>query len=166
MSYPQYRFHLWFLIEFGCLLVIYLHLGDCNRWMLAILGVFVAIFGVMEFTIAGPCDPPKVMHNLDCAFIAGLSLRWFVLRLLREPVPDLAKTVAFWFASAQLNFFAGSFSFCLVLGYRIAHGREDMDRTWIFHSILTLLLYLGYTIVILCKEKPPRGSSHSSGSAA
>lgn len=157
--------HTWVFIEFTIVLMIYSHLFGWKKWTPWILAVFIATGILLEFTVAGPLEFPRIFRSLENILIILLSVSWFIHALTRKSVPAQGSLTGFWIAASHLVYFAGSFTLFTMVSFVLKNEREAFQQVWIFHAFLLILLYLGYTIAILCKENPTPASYRSFGSA-
>lgn len=124
----------------------------------AVSFVGVGLWGAIE----NPFSVPDRLLSLESVILVGCALLFFYRALRSLEVQRIEQTFMFWISVAVLLCFAGN-----LLLYIFSNSvAEASDRVyfsvWTIHTLFTILLYLLYTVALLCKDPTPQSLPFSS----
>ena len=153
-------------LEFGFLIFIFRELLKHKRLskLLPLLwGLFTCFSIVALLFIQGLDELPSVVRTTESFLVTFLALIFFVVLLRDMHIERLQHSSAFWFATGVLTYFSGSI-FMFLFANQIQIGLSAfalIDLIWSIHGTLLILLYITYTIALLCKETTSTSSRAS-----
>lgn len=106
-------------------------------------------------------QPNSLTRSLESILLIGLALWYYHLTLQRLDTPSLGQSFAFWYASTILLYFVANLLLFIYLSPIIGINWEDeVDVSifrviWSMFTFMNLIMYLLFTIALLCKEPKP-----------
>lgn len=145
-------FHIYILIEFLFLWRIFFKILEWNiRSPLSIVisGSFVSFWVINVIWIDGLTTYPTIIHGVEAILLLILAISFFMKLLREKKVARPARTFSFWLSTGVIMFFSSNFLLFVFSGLIANIQREAFMAIWNVHAILTILLYLLYTLAFL-----------------
>lgn len=154
-------FHVYILMECLFLLVLF-HLMQSRKesrtsWILLGAG-FTLIWLYNIFWGDGIWGYPSYIHALEALLLIGCSLHWFAQLLREKKVKNPIRTFGFWTSTGVLIYFSGNLVLFFFSTFVAQQSGPVFDAIWGVHAILSILLYLIYTVAVLWGSKKVESS--------
>lgn len=126
-----------------------------------LMGGFLLFAGLSAIFFQGIWEVNSLVRSLESILLIFLALWYFHQTLQRLDTPNLAGSFSFWFATAVLLYFVANL-LLFIYSSSIIEERWESETdpsifqvVWSMFNFMNLLLYLLYTIALLCKEPLP-----------
>ena len=106
----------------------------------------------------GPMGFPSYIRGVEGLLLIVLSLAYFGKLLREKNVSDPTRDFGFWLSTALLIFFSGNLLRYFFSDVLMTHSERAWQVLLALHSVLTILLYLLYTLAIIWAVKTPKSS--------
>lgn len=154
-------YHLYTFIEFFFLSYLFRRLLKrlpLPAWLIpTLLFVGVGLWGVFEELFAFP----DRLRSVESVILIGYALLFFNRALRSLDVARIERTFMFWVSVAVLLCFTGTLLLYIFSNYIAAASNRVYFTVWTIHTLFNILLYLLYSIALLCKDPIPQSSQSS-----
>lgn len=83
--------------------------------------------------------------------MACLALLFFRRALKLQQALHIERTPMFWFNAGHLIYFAGNLSVFAFSNFILEISNQLHEAVWGIHSVLLILLYISYSIALMCR---------------
>jgi hypothetical protein len=93
------------------------------------------------------------MRTAEGVIILIFAGSYFVHEYKKQEIMFLQKTAGFWISGGLILYFSCNL---LLFGFSelvFAQEKSIFQSIWTIHAVLTILLYISFTIAFLCKKK-------------
>lgn len=149
-------FHLYCLIEFG--LFFYLFLPVLRYWLPPLMVRLVPLpwiaTAILQATFGdGLYAYPTATRTFTAVACMLFALAYFIMSLNELNETHLLRSFLFWISSAALLYFGTTLTLIL-FSERVVMGSDRLFAlAWSMHSILNILLYLIFSISLICPDQ-------------
>ena len=157
--------HLYIFLEIALFTWMYTRLLEEQYWVWAGGGLFGLGGIALEYWGTGPSEYPAQLRNLESVFVVAVALVWFFKRLIQTPVSGVFKHNGFWTAASHLIYFTTTFIIFHMVPVITNESPAMRIKAWVFHSMMLIFLYFGYSMALLNPQSTWNNSSLSSGPA-
>lgn len=150
-------FHVYILIEGTFLYLIFAREIVDNRFKLigSVLSIgLLVVWGYFFFRKDGMQQYPDVTRFMECLIVLFYSFYYFTSTFRRSKIVVLQNQLGFWLAAGCSLYFAGNSLLFLFSKFVNSLSPNTFLLIWTIHAVLTILLYIVYTIAIRCKTNP------------
>ncbi|MEM7372759.1 MAG: hypothetical protein AAF587_29330 [Bacteroidota bacterium] len=161
-------FHLYTVGEF-CLIVSIFYVGRKDFLPKTIFRILIASFLLVAFgnvlLYQSIWEMNSLSSSIEGIVLVGLALWYFYDLLERLDMPNLGKSFMFWFATGVLLFFVSNLLFFVFSSSIVAsqwqteNGQEIVLVIWPMFTFMNILLYLIFSIALICKDSIPSPKS-------
>lgn len=151
-------YHIYTFIEFFFLY--YLFRREWKRFARPFRPAPVLLFigvGIWGF-LADPYSFPDRIRSVESIILIGCSLLFFSRSLRSLDVERIERTFMFWISVAVLVYFTGNLLLYIFSNVIAAASDAVYFTVWTIHTLFNILLYLLYTIALLCRDPTPPSS--------
>ena len=155
-------FHLALPIEFPLIVAIYRPGFKKEAWsplLLPITLVFICFCILSAIFWQGLDQLPTTTRTVESFLLSLLALAYFFTLLRDLRITHLLRSPMFWLSTGTLIYYAGNVLIFFFANF-ILQGAVRI-QTWAIHSTLLVLLYITYSISLLCKGNPSISSKAS-----
>lgn len=97
---------------------------------------------------------PDYLHFAESVLILVFAGSYFYKVFVESKILQLEKEFSFWLSAGLIVYFSSNTLLFLFSDLVARHGGEVFNQIWTVHALITILLYLSYTIALTCKTKP------------
>ncbi|GAB5557609.1 MAG: hypothetical protein SchgKO_18220 [Schleiferiaceae bacterium] len=96
---------------------------------------------------------PSFTRTTESILIIAVSIYYFYSTLIQKMEKNLLRSPFFWLASGLLIYFSCNL-LLFIFGNYISDRSSPLFRSlWSVHAVLNILLYLSYSVAVLCNPK-------------
>lgn len=153
-NYPLYHFYI--VLEVVCLTKIFsIYLketkGITKIWIVPVIFI-LAFLGNLIYDSNQLYNSPDDIRALESLIILSLSSVYFVNVFKRQEILFLHKSSGFWFGAGLIVYFASNLMLFTFNKLVLLQGKEIALYIWSIHAVLNILLYISYSIALLCRK--------------
>jgi hypothetical protein len=149
--------YVYVLIEFVFLALIYerlLHPFIASKIIRLGLGLFIIYWLITFFWPGKMWTYPDYIRPTESILIFILAGAYFYKVFVESKLMRLGKDFSFWLSAGLIIYFSSN-SLLFLYGDLVADQQDPVfNAIWTIHAILTILLYITYSIALTCKMKP------------
>lgn len=148
--------HVYIVVELFFLSKIYYDYHKSNSWSVLIpatTGLFYLFYVVKLFL-----DPASFLvystheRALSGFIILVYSISYFISVYRKQEVLELQKTSGFWIAGGLILYFLSNTILYVFSELIFAQERVIFLQIWSVHAVLNFLLYISFTLALLCRK--------------
>lgn len=154
-NFPFY--YIYIAIETVFITIIYRRLLKTNflrqALLLSSLGLVLTMIIYLLIDFNKIWESPDYFRAGESVIVLFFASAYFVEIFKRQEILYLHEVASFWISSGVILYFACNlmlFTFNKVL---LQYGNHTALYIWTVHGILNVLLYISFTIALLCKKK-------------
>ena len=148
-------FYAYILVEFIFLSRIYLNYLPPfipRKIMLVLVVIFSLVWLVTVFLPAQIWKYPTELRFLECLFILFYTGSYFVKVFREEKILHLERIFPFWLGAGLTVYFASNLLLFIFIELVILQALSIYKYIWVVHAILSIFLYISFTIALMCKK--------------
>lgn len=151
---PFYRAYI--LLEFLFITRIFL-LHDVSQalrmFIYAVLAIF-CFFWCLPFILGDFWCYPAYLRFSEGAIVLFYAGAYFLKLFQEAKVAHLSRDVGFWIFGGLVLYFASNSLLFLFSEFVVTLSNPSFNLIWTIHAVLTILLYIAFTIAIRCRTNP------------
>ncbi|MFT6921822.1 MAG: hypothetical protein ACJA1C_000819 [Crocinitomicaceae bacterium] len=149
-------YHMFIIIEFSFISLIYYSYLKKHRYRKIIPIVSVGFILFYLTSIVWNPDKIWVYSTYERAIEGGIILlfvgAYFIDVYRKEEIMYLQKTSGFWIGGGLILYFTSNLLLFAFSELVFSQESSVFKSIWVIHAILTILLYISYSIAFLCKK--------------
>lgn len=148
-------YHLYILVESVGLILIFKYRFQKHipasyfHWFAGILGVF-NLFNV--FVLEHYMQMPVYSRTVESLVIIILAIYYFYVIMQEVKIKFIERSFWFWLSFGLLIYFTTNLFLFVFNLFIYEQGTEVFHSAYIIHSMLNIMLYILYSISLLCKD--------------
>jgi len=149
-------FHVYVLLEGTGLILLFrrrFQLEVRLRGLLLYAAVGYVLTGVANLLLVQSWfEIPALPRVVEAILLTGLALFYFGYVFREKKVKYLARSFWFWLCTGVLLYFTSNMLLFIFTNYVPTTELDLLTGIWSIHAVLNFLLYLAYTIGLLCQD--------------